>query len=53
MPTVPGTTAPGMIEFRVQRKRADREQNEGDIGIHQEVEDPLLQGHVEGATEAW
>ena len=36
----------GMIELRVERQRADGQHQEGDVGIEQEVEDPLPQRHL-------
>ena len=38
-----------MVELGVQGQRADGEQNEGDIGIHEVIQDPLLERHVKDA----
>ena len=36
-----------MIEFGIERERADGEQNEGDVRVHQIVEDLFFQRHAE------
>ena len=41
-----GNHRAGMIEFGIKRKRADSEQDERDVGIHQIVEDLFLQRHA-------
>ena len=42
-----GNDGAGMIEFGIERERADSEQYEGDVRIHQIVEDVLFQRHAE------
>ena len=37
----------GVVELRVEREGANREQNESDVGIHQVGEDALLERHAE------
>ena len=48
-PTVAGNNCAGMIELDIERERADRQQDERNVRIHQAVEDVLLQRHVESA----
>ena len=42
-----GDDRAGVVEFDVERKRPDGEEQEREVGIHQRVEDGLLQRHVE------
>ncbi len=42
-----GNDRAGMIEFGVKRERADGEQDEGDVRVHQIVEDVFLERHAE------
>jgi hypothetical protein len=47
-PTVPGTTAPGVVEFDVKSQGADRKQQERNVRVHQIIENVLLERHLEG-----
>src|SRR5579863_8544036 len=35
-----------MVEFDVERQRSDGEQKEGNVGVHQRIEDVLFEGHA-------
>ena len=49
MPTMTGTNMPGLEEFDDDAEAADGEEEEGDVGVGEEVEEPLDEGHVAAA----